>query len=447
MFVQDKNELLKYSSPNRLWQGIPSIEVTKKGRIFITFYSGGYKEGIGNFSMLIKSDDNGKTFSEPIAVLYEEGHRYYDPCLWIDPLGRLWFTASYAPEHGVFAYICEDPDSDEITFNEPIKIGTDVMMNKPTVLSNGDWLFPIAIWKKGIRAIESEYDSPYTERKAFAYKTSDCGKSFTRLGGVDIKEGRDFDEHMFLEMEDKSINMYIRTKYGIGLSKSNDNGETFTEGEDSKIKGPCARFFIRRLKSGRILLVNHHDFNGRNNMTALLSEDDAKTWKYSLLLDERNDVSYPDAKEADDGFIYITYDRERGDFENSLDDALSSAREILMAKITEDDIINGEIKNKDSKLKVVASKLTDYAFKDDNMYITLKDFTPDEINDGKKYFVMSAHDIIDDIKNEYKEVFDSLNEEEKSKVSLFICDLNNKDLVKEKSVLILVRYLNSLKVK
>ena len=38
-----------------------------------------------------------------------------------------------------------------------------------------------------------------------------------------------------------------------------------------------------------------------------------KTFPYKLLLDER-EVSYPDAKEADDGFIYVTYDRERGSY-------------------------------------------------------------------------------------------------------------------------------------
>ena len=41
-------ELVHYSSDHRVWQGIPSIEITKKGRIFITFYSGGVTEQIGN---------------------------------------------------------------------------------------------------------------------------------------------------------------------------------------------------------------------------------------------------------------------------------------------------------------------------------------------------------------------------------------------------------------
>ena len=36
----------------------------------------------------------------------------------------------------------------------------------------------------------------------------------------------------------------------------------------------------------------------------MLSEDEGKTWKYKLRLDGRNLVSYPDSKEADDGYIY-----------------------------------------------------------------------------------------------------------------------------------------------
>ena len=37
MFITDKNEVIKFSTPYRLGQGIPGIEVTKKGRIFSTF--------------------------------------------------------------------------------------------------------------------------------------------------------------------------------------------------------------------------------------------------------------------------------------------------------------------------------------------------------------------------------------------------------------------------
>ena len=53
MFITDKKALVDFSTPYRLWQGIPGIEVTDKGRIFSTFYSGGTKEEVNNFVALL----------------------------------------------------------------------------------------------------------------------------------------------------------------------------------------------------------------------------------------------------------------------------------------------------------------------------------------------------------------------------------------------------------
>ncbi|MBR5152161.1 MAG: exo-alpha-sialidase [Clostridia bacterium] len=367
MLITGKAELEKYSAPYRLWQGIPAIEVTKGGRQFLAFYSGGVSEGIGNYAMLFRADD-GKEFGDtPMLVAYQEGYRCYDPCLWIDPLNRLWFIWSCAPEHSVWASICKDPDGPKMKFGKPFKIGTGVMMNKPIVLSTGEWMFPIAVWKKEPRSLGIQSTVPENERKAFVYKTIDQGKTFVKIGGADVTH-RTLDEHMLLEMKDEYLNMYVRTSYGIGVAHSYDRGKTWTHGTDSGIKSPSSRFFIRRLKSGRILLINHKDTNERDNLTAMLSEDEGVTWKYSLLLDERASVSYPDAVEAEDGYIHIVYDRERGSFSNSLYEVYSSAREVLMAKITEDDIIRGVVQDKGSYLKRVVSKLEQYALEDRNPF-------------------------------------------------------------------------------
>ena len=81
-------------------------------------------------------------------------------------------------------------------------------------------------------------------------------------------------------------------------------------------------------------------------MTAMLSEDECKTWKGFLLLDERDKVSYPDAAFDSDGNFYIIYDRDR-----------RGAGEILMAKVTEEDILAGQLVNSNSKLKQIVSRL------------------------------------------------------------------------------------------
>jgi len=99
------------------------------------------------------------------------------------------------------------------------------------------------------------------------------------------------------------------------------------------------------LKSGRLLLVNHYRFTGRNNLTAQLSDDDGATWPHHLLLDERPNVSCPDAVEDDDGKIYVVYDRER-----------VLEREILLAVFTEEDILRGTCVSDIARLKVLINK-------------------------------------------------------------------------------------------
>ncbi len=441
MLITDKKELKKYSTPYRIWQGIPGIEVTKKGRIFSTFYSGGVTEQIGNFAALIMSDDGGETFSEPIAVAYDDNHRCFDPCPWIDPLGRLWFFWAYCPDHSVYAAICNDPDAPELVFNEEIKLPGDVMMNKPVVLTTGEWLFPIAVWKAGIRILDSKYDSKTEDKRALVYKSIDNGKTFEKLGGSDV-EGRIFDEHMVIELKDGSLAMYVRTFYGIGVSYSYDRGKTWTKGGNSGIPGPCSRFYIGRLKSGRILMVNHHNFNGRNNMTALISEDECKSWKYTLLLDERG-CSYPDVKEADDGYIYICYDQGgRGSFLNSIDDVYKCAREIDFARITEEDIIAGKIVSPGSFLKKTVSKLGKYALEYENPYNEIGRFSDVEL--AKHLSDRASDDILSMLFDYYKINCVNMHKFDNKKLDSLISDLKNDGVDKTSTILEIVRLIRSV---
>ena len=353
MLITDKNRLKEFRTEKRIWQGIPAIEVTSGGRIFVAFYSGGISEGIGNYALLVKSDD-GHTFTEPIAVAYEEGHRCFDPALWIDPLGRLWFTWARHPEDGVFGTICDDPDAACPHFSAPFFIGHNVMMNKPTVLSTGEWLFPLAVWN----TCYTDGENACRTKGAYVYATADGGKTFCARGYADVPN-RSFDEHMVLERRDGSLVMYVRTQSGIGTARSHDGGKTWGEEKECVLPGPCSRFFIRRLSSGRILLVNNDAGKERRNLTAFLSEDEGETFPYRLLLDERAEVSYPDGKEAADGFLYIVYDRERGGFKESYREAAACAREILLARVRESDILAGSL-SPACHLKQTVSKLGHY---------------------------------------------------------------------------------------
>jgi hypothetical protein len=335
----------KYASEFRLWQGIPGIERAPNGRLWALWYSGGQGEGEENYVVLVTSGDDGKTWSEPKLVIDPPGPvRAYDPCLWHDPSGRLWLcwaqsNTLWDGRSGTWAIITENSGDTDPKWTMPRRIGNGIMMNKPTVLSTGEWAFPIAIWNR--EPFRKDMDA---ERFSKLHMTSDEGKTFNVIRGPDVPK-RVFDEHMLIERKDGSWWVLVRTSYGIGESMSKDHGNTWSPGRDSGIAGPGARFFVRRLRSGRLLMVNHYKFTNRSHMTASLSDDDGKSWYGHLLLDGRTNVSYPDGIEAPDGRIYVIYDRER-----------SKAKEILMAVFTEKDVAVGKPVSDVARLKVLVNR-------------------------------------------------------------------------------------------
>ena len=367
LYVRPTEE--RFQDTYRRWQGIPSIEVTDGGKIFVNFYSGQDAEVGGNIMVLCVSTDGGKSFRSCEAVVEHPDPqcRIYDPCLWIDPHGVLWMSWTQARgfndgRSGVWVSQCSDPDADNLVWSPPRRIANGIMMNKPIVTSKGDWLFPPAIWCDTSGSVPTERHGLENEQFSNVYASLDEGRTIALRGHADIPH-RSFDENMIVEKRDGSLWMLTRTFDGIGESFSTDGGYTWTPGRKSHIDGPCSRFHIRRLRSGRLLMINHYQFDqridledimsqgnvkswkGRSHLTALLSEDDGQTWPYYLLLDERNEVSYPDAKEAADGMIYVCYDWER-----------VTQREILMARFTEDDILQGHLSDKRSKLRVLVNK-------------------------------------------------------------------------------------------
>jgi predicted neuraminidase len=335
----------------RMWQGIPSIERTANGRLWATWYAGPLSEGSpGNHALLVTSDDDGKTWSNPVAV-YDPvpffGGSTADPHLWIDPQGRMWWFVyrllKLSDPDGIrslWGFCTENPDSPTPLWNPPVFAGFGLGLNKPTVLSNGDWLRPV----------DNNQESKQGTRTQF-YVSHDQGNSFTFQSKFGIKDVT-FSEHMAVERKDGSVWMLARTTYGIAQAESFDHGKTWVNERPFTDKfGVNTRFFLRKLKSGALLLVANDIPRGRSHMTAMLSEDDGKTWPYKLMLDDRKGVSYPDGTEGSNGFLYITYDHGRYE---------KDEQEILFAKITEADIKAGKVVTEGSRLRQMINRLADF---------------------------------------------------------------------------------------
>jgi predicted neuraminidase len=322
----------QYDEKSRKWQGVPGIERAPNGRLWATWFSGGCSEDQFNHVVLVTSSDNGLTWSEPILTIDPPDNiRACDPVLWHDPAGRLWlfwmqgahFDVTFDGRGGVWFIRCDNSDSTEPVWSSPRRIANGVMKNRPTVLSSGEWLFPCAVWSHKGPYFHSLPDEQFSN----VFVSRDQGETFEFLGSADVPN-RDCDEHMIVERRDGTLWMLVRVKDGIGEAVSVDRGRTWKASSKALLPGPCSRFHIRKLRSGRLLLINHFNFTGRSHLTAMLSDDEGATWPHKLLLDERTNVSYPDAVETPDGKIIMIYDRNR----------LGEA-EILLQTFTEEDIL------------------------------------------------------------------------------------------------------------
>ncbi|WP_372898494.1 sialidase family protein [Stieleria sp.] len=332
-----------YSPNNRAFQGIPSLAIAPGGRLWATWYAGVTPgEDQNNYVVLSTSDDDGETWTEVLVVDPDEAGpvRAYDPELWMAPDGKLRLAWAQAIGHegtiaGVWFLTITNPNDARPQYEAPERVTDGVMMCKPLVLSSGEWVLPASTWRK-------------TDHSARVIVSDDEGATWTLRGGCNVPEkDRAFDEHMLIERRDGSLWMLARTRYGIGESVSTDGGRTWPELAPSNIAHPSARFFIRRLNSGKLLLVKHGPVDkriGRSHLTAFLSDDDGQTWSGGLLLDERNQVSYPDGQQAADGTIRIIYDFSR-----------TGERHILMATFREEDVAAGELVSDSAKLRQIVS--------------------------------------------------------------------------------------------
>ncbi|MEO6739177.1 MAG: sialidase family protein, partial [Chthoniobacteraceae bacterium] len=323
---------------------IIGMDRTPKGRIWGCWTGTGDKKD--GYFLLATSDDGGATWSKPrlaVGAVTSPGQRLSGALvgnLWTDPRGRLWLFFDQQlgdPEKRITNWFirCDNPDADEPAWSEPVCFAEGCTLNKPTVLKNGDWLLPVSDWH---------------QKTARVFASTDEGRSWKERGSLQFPDW-EYDEHMMVELRDGRLWMLARTKGNPHESFSTDQGATWSEPKPSAIQNINARFFLRRLASGKLLLVKNgpptERLMKRSHLSAFLSDDDGKTWSGGLLLDERSSVSYPDGFQSPDGLIHILYDWNR-----------HTDAEILMAKFREEDVLAGKVVSQDAKLLMLANKAT-----------------------------------------------------------------------------------------
>lgn len=357
-----------YSADARLWQGVPSLEVTNGSRIIAAWSTGDTVEGrAGNYGVLGYSDDNGATWNE---IGYIDTKKTTDTSkdsttcdvqLWLDrdtnTLYCFYIMSStltgFEKSSAVWMFSVTNPDDDISVWNvsEHRYLFPGLLRNNITVLDDGTWL----------AAPNNYLDERYTS----VYASKDKGETWTLRGEAYIPEAVNYDETVITLLEDGTLWMTVRantSKKAVYQSFSFDNGKTWTMSSPTDIFNCTTRFAISRLSTGTLVMV-YNASSGRTDMTVALSHDDGATWQESMLIYAPYST-YPDISVLEAGGveqIHIIFDSDR-----------YAEGNIHHVVLTEEYIIKNSGKTYDRSLINLVSTL-----KDPVATVTGKVMTPD----------------------------------------------------------------------
>lgn len=346
------------------------IERTRGGRLWAAWVGGGDNQYA--YMALGTSDDDGLTWTDVRMVIdphdpsLPQQRRSLVANLWLDPHGRLWFffdqaMTSFDGRAGLWATRCDAPDDPDPLWTQPQRIWHGCALNKPIVLRDGTWLMAASLWDRAkIPARETSYRDAFHDLDPFRgvnpLASTDGGQTWQRRGTVTFPQPQ-FDEASIVERKDGSLWMTARTRASVWESFSTDGGRAWSAPRESAIRNTSARHQVRRLPSGRLLLIKHGprvgvmtvpltDYSaGRRELTAFLSEDEGLTWQGGLTFDEREPVTYPDVALSPDGAIYVSYDYAR-----------ETLGHICMARFREADILAQSFVSADALTKQIIFK-------------------------------------------------------------------------------------------
>jgi sialidase-1 len=168
------------------------------------------------------------------------------------------------------------------------------------------------------------------------YTSADEGKSWKQsnvidLGGIGHHSG--VTESTLEEVKDGKLLMYMRTNWGsLWETTSSDNGLTWTNFKSTSIKASSAPALLTRLQSGRLMLLWNHNLpqgkntfpmsggdnnwsevpvsNHRQELSIMFSEDEGMNWSIPTVIAKttkpKSQLTYPYVLEKNPGEIWIT---------------------------------------------------------------------------------------------------------------------------------------------
>lgn len=332
----------------------PGLTVCPNGDLLCTWLSGsGGEPAVDNCSLISRSVDGGKTWSEPEIFVPVDPVLGCGSGFTFEKDGRLFALYGYFPaaeEYTKWYWFQKESRDNGHTWSQgrPIvlwqKEGESASFGGITRLADGSWRcavqvfrpreYPLTASPMRLALARDEQEAagmpPRGDQEPDAEKFGRCLHScgvvspnedftaFTMLGGVSNRP-LGLLEPNILELKDGRLVMLMRAEWGgfLWRSDSTDGGKTWCPAYETDIPNPSALICLTRLPDVRIALV-HNPTGGvrgqrgpRSLLSFWISEDELQSFSVKLDLVAGGYLSYPSVSVADDGKILVAYDHDR----------------------------------------------------------------------------------------------------------------------------------------
>lgn len=281
----------------------PVIARMPDGTLLSLSLTGGPKEpDDGNVVGVVRSEDNGYTWSAPEVLFAHSRRACWAPEMYVDGDAVCILVHTYSAEsryRELIAYQSFSYDSGK-TWSQPRSLPSglsNLVFRQRVVLRNGTWVFPVYwqacenAWDWVKTPVEDSLTVQWPKRSGVVI-SHDQGESFSLHG--ELKDTVLLWENNVVELSDGKLVMLMRAERAGVLyrSESIDSGKTWSKAMPSDIPNPNSKIILLRYGEKIILFHNPStlqsklDFSARKPLSMWVSHDDMATWKHKIVLTE-----------------------------------------------------------------------------------------------------------------------------------------------------------------
>jgi len=263
------------------------------------------------------SSDDGKTWSDPVSLFSEDAKLEVRPeraltvaadgsivLVFIDNLDRLWRWASgdvkVLQQNTLNVWAVRSRDGG--------KTWTDLQMIQPGYCGA---IRDMIVTNEGQIIVTSQILLPAVSRHATITHTSrDDGKTWQASNVLDVWDTAGDHaggfEPTLIQQNDGRLRMLIRTAHQFFWEAWSTDGLSWTGLAPSTIESAHAPGLVKRLASGRQVLIWNAVFGKRTMLHIAISDDDGKTWSKPSEIARGGRISYPYLLERRPGELWVT---------------------------------------------------------------------------------------------------------------------------------------------